>query len=138
MATAKGLAVYIGDQWSAVEQMEHVDVWMLAAKGNKLAVFGGTEKYQIVAGGKIYLLNKDWLDHTITLPARVKVPVSRNDLSFRNNIMLGTTDDIILLKRRYGNIYKSFYTMTRVYFRSTRAIYFHTESISRSFWFICD
>ena len=106
VATAKGLAVFIGDKWSVVEQMEHVDVWMLAAKGNKLAVFGGTEKDQIVAGGKIYLLNRDWLDQTITLPAWVKVPVSRNDLSFRNNIMLGTTDDIILLKRRYGNIYK--------------------------------
>ena len=105
-ATAKGLAVFIGDEWSVVEQMEHVDVWMLAAKGNELAVFGGTEKDQIVAGGKIYLLNRDWLDQTITLPARVKVPVSRNDLSFRNNIMLGTTDDIILLERRYGNIYK--------------------------------
>ena len=105
-ATAKGLAVFIGDDWSVVEQMENVDVWMLAAKGNELAVFGGTEKNQIVSGGKIYLLNRDWLDQTISLPARVKVPVSRNDLSFRNNIMLGTTDDIILLKRRYGNIYK--------------------------------
>ena len=39
-ATAKGLAVFIGDEWSVVEQMEHVDVWMLAAKGNELAVFG--------------------------------------------------------------------------------------------------
>ena len=34
VATAKGLAVFIGDKWSIVEQMEHVDVWMLAAKGN--------------------------------------------------------------------------------------------------------
>ena len=105
-ATAQGLAVFTGDEWSVVEQMEHVDVWMLAAKGNKLAVFGGTEKDQIVAGGNIYLLNRDWLDQTITLPKRVKVPVSRNDLSFHNNIMLGTTDDIIRLERRYGNIYK--------------------------------
>ena len=104
-ATAKGLAMFIGDEWSVVEQMEHVDVWMLAAKGSELAVFGGVEKDQIVAGGNIYLLNRGWLDQTITLPARIKVPISRNDLSFRNNIMLGTTDDIILLERRYGNIY---------------------------------
>ncbi len=105
-ATAKGLVMFIDDEWSVVEQMDHVDVWMLAAKGKELAVFGGTEKDQIVAGGNIYLLNKGWLDQTITLPRRVKVPVPGNDLSFRNNIMLGTTDDILLLERRYGNIYK--------------------------------
>ena len=105
-ATAKGLAIFNGNEWSVVEQMENVDVWMLAAKGSELAVFGGDSKDQIVAGGNIYLLNSGWLDQTITLPERVKVPVSRNDLSFRNNIMLGTTDDIILLERRYGYIYK--------------------------------
>jgi len=52
-ATAKGLVMFIDDEWSVVEQMDHVDVWMLAAKGKELAVFGGTEKDQIVAGGNI-------------------------------------------------------------------------------------
>ena len=38
-ATAKGLAIFNGNEWSVVEQMENVDVWMLAAKGSELAVY---------------------------------------------------------------------------------------------------
>ena len=61
-ATAKGLAVFIDGEWSVVEQMENVDVWMLASKDNELAVFGGTENDQIVAGGNIYLIKNGFLE----------------------------------------------------------------------------
>ncbi|GIT74898.1 MAG: hypothetical protein Ct9H300mP29_8920 [Candidatus Neomarinimicrobiota bacterium] len=54
--------MFIGDEWSVVEQMEHVDVWMLAAKGNELAVFGGLKRTNCWGRGiSIYSKGTGWV-----------------------------------------------------------------------------
>ena len=106
IATAKGLIVYSNNEWITIDGLENIDIWLLASNGNEVALLGGNEDNKILKGSKIYIVKNGSLDQTIIIPSRYNIPLMNNDLSFHNNIMLGTSNNLILFERRYGNIYK--------------------------------
>ena len=69
-------------------------------------MLAGDEKKNQLSNSKIYIVKNGILDQTITIPSRYKIPIINNDISFHNNIMLGTSNDMILFERRYGNMFK--------------------------------
>ena len=105
VSTSKGLIVYSNKQWVNIDGLENTDIWLLASNGNEVAILGGDEKNNMLSNSKIYIIKNGRLDKTIIIPSRYKIPLKNNDLSFYNNIMLGTSNDIILFERRYGNTY---------------------------------
>ena len=60
--------------------------------------------FKILKDSKIYIVKNGRLDQTIIIPSRYNIPLMNNDLSFHNNIILGTSNDLILFERRYGNM----------------------------------
>lgn len=106
VATSKGLIVYSNKKWVQIDELDNVDAWLLASNGNEVAILGGIEDNKVLSVCKIFLVKNGILDQTIMIPSRYKIPLKNNDLSFNNNIMIGTLNDIILLERRYGNIFK--------------------------------
>ncbi len=106
VSTSKGLIAYSNKQWVNIDGLENTDIWLLASNGNEVAILGGDEKNNMLSNSKIYIIKNGRLDKTIIIPSRYKIPLKNNDLSFYNNIMLGTSNDIILFERRYGNTFK--------------------------------
>ena len=106
VSTSKGLIAYSNKQWVNIDGLENTDIWLLASNGNEVAILGGDEKNNMLSNSKIYIIKNGRLDKTIIIPSRYKIPLQNNDLSFYNNIMLGTSNDIILFERRYGNTFK--------------------------------
>ena len=105
-ATDKGVVIYSNKQWITIDELENIDIWLLASNGTEVAMLGGKNKDDHISNGKIFIINNGILDQTIIIPTRYKIPINNNDLSFHSNIMLGTSKDVILFERRYGNIFK--------------------------------
>ena len=106
VSTSKGIVVHSNNQWFTIDGLENKDIWLLASNGNEVAMLAGDEKNNQLSNSKIYIVKNGILDQTITIPSRYKIPIINNDISFQNNIMLGTSNDMILFERRYGNMFK--------------------------------
>ena len=98
VGTENGLSVFSEDKWTPVPELEGKKIWYLAVKGNKLAVYSA-ESTSIARGGKIFIL-----DHTgkiidkLTLPKKMKVPVTGGDMAFDKRILLSGVEQLYAIK----------------------------------------
>ena len=52
-ATDKGVIIYSNKQWITIDELENIDIWLLASNGTEVAMLGGKNIDDNISNGKI-------------------------------------------------------------------------------------